>query len=220
MDTTQRGVLKTVLIVVALIAVVITAFVYTMTSPRIMSVKELVNNGAITYEEPKPIASFELVTHTGEAFTKEDLSGQWTLLFFGFAHCDGFCPATLALLNTIYGQLEDRVRDNTQVVMVTVDPARDTPEVLSDYVAQFNADFIGVTGDFLPIKLFANQLHIGFQKSTGGHHESTGGQHDYEVSHGEQIVLINPQGEYHGFFKPPHTLGRLKATYQSIVLSN
>lgn len=214
MDKTQRAILKTVLAIAALIALVITAFVYTMTSPRIMSVKELVNNGAITYEEPRLIKDFQLRSHQGEAFTKENLKGQWTLLFFGFAHCDSFCPATLALLDTIHGQLENKVREQTQVVMVTVDPARDTPEVLADYVPNFNPEFVGVTGDFLPIKLLADQFYIGFQKSSGE------GHHGYAVDHGEQIVLINPQGEYHGFFKPPHTLGRLKATYQSIILSN
>lgn len=214
MDKTQRGILKTVVIVVACIAVVIVAFVYTMTSPRIMSVKELVNNGAISYEEPRQIKDFELVAHSGDAFTKEDLKGQWTLLFFGFAHCDSFCPATLALLNTIHGQLESDIREQTQVVMVSVDPARDTPEVLAEYVPRFNPEFLGVTGDFLPIKLLADQFYVGFRKSTDE------GHHGYAVDHGEQIVLINPKGEYHGFFKPPHTLGRLKATYQSIVLSN
>jgi protein SCO1/2 len=213
MDNMQRGILKTVLIVVALIALVVTAFVYTMSQPRIMSVKELVNNGAITFEEPKAIEDFQLVAHNGEAFTRDDLKGNWTLLFFGFTHCDGFCPATLALLNSLYGQLEPKVRQQTQVVMVSVDPARDTPELLANYIPRFNPAFVGVTGDFLPIKLLSNQLYIGFQKS------AVHGDH-YEVDHGEQIVLINPQGEYHGFFKPPFTLARLKTTYQSIVISN
>lgn len=212
MDKVQRGILKTVIIVGVLIALVLTAFVYTMTQPRIMSVKELVNNGAITYEEPKALEEFQLVSHTGKPFTRDDLQGQWTLLFFGFAHCDSFCPATLALLDSLYGQLEDKVRAKTQVVMVSVDPARDTPEVLANYVPRFNPDFVGVTGEFLPIKLLANQLHIGFQKTTSH------GDH-YMVDHGEQVALINPQGEYQGFFRPPHTLARLKTTYQSIVLS-
>lgn len=213
MNATNRGILKTVLLVLALIVLVLTAFVYTMTQPRIMTVKELVSNGAITFEEPKPIEDFQLVKHTGEAFTREDLTGQWTLLFFGFTHCGDFCPATLALLDSIYGQLEEEVREQTQVVMVSVDPARDTPEVLADYVPRFNPEFVGVTGEFLSIKLLANQFHIGFQKSTSG------GEH-YHVDHGENIVLINPRGEYQGFFKPPFTLARLKTTYQSIVLSH
>jgi protein SCO1 len=213
MDKSRSAIAKTVLAVLALIAIVLTAFVYTMTSPRIMSVKELVNNGAITFEEPKPIQDFTLITQTGEVFSKADLNGQWTLLFFGFTHCGGFCPATLALLDGVYDQLEEDIREQTQVVMVSVDPARDTPAVLAEYMPRFNPAFIGVTGEFLPIKRLSNQFHIAFQKSTGG-------AEDYQVNHGEQIVLINPQAEYHGFFRPPHTLARLKTTYQSIVLSD
>ncbi|MEX1033956.1 MAG: SCO family protein [Cellvibrionaceae bacterium] len=213
MDKTKRGILKTVLIVLALIAVVLTAFVYTMTSPRIMSVKELVNNGAVTFEQPRPIDDFELIAHTGETFSKADFEGQWTLLFFGFAHCHGFCPATLAILDSTYGQLEEKIREQTQVVMVTVDPSRDTPEALADYVPNFNSNFIGLSGEFLQIKLLANQLYIPFQKPPNA-------DEHYQVAHGENIVLINPQGQYHGYFNPPYTLARLKATYQSIVLSN
>ncbi|MGQ9424848.1 SCO family protein [Gilvimarinus sp. F26214L] len=213
MDQTRRNILKTVAIVLLIIVAVLVAFVYTMTSPRVMSVKELVNNGAITFEEPRPIDDFELVDHTGEPFTHNDLEGQWTLLFFGFAHCHHFCPTTLALLDAVSDQLEDSIREQTQVVMVSVDPSRDSPEVLAEYVPKFNPGFIGVTGEFLPIKLLANQLNVPFQKPPNA-------GEDYQVSHGEQIVLINPRGEYQGFFKPPHTLARLKATYQSIVISH
>lgn len=213
MDKQRRDIWKTIIVVLIFIAVVLAAFIYTMSSPRIMSVKELVNNGAITFEEPKPIENFSLLTHNGESFTKQDLEGQWTLLFFGFAQCHHFCPATLALLNEMYGQLESGVRNKTRVVMVTVDPARDTTDVLANYIPGFNADFIGVTGEFLPIKLLANQLDVPFQKPANA-------GEDYQVAHGESIALINPRGEYQGFFRSPHTLARLKTTYQSIVLTS
>src|SRR5690606_8171474 len=164
MDKQQRGIRKTIIIVLIFIGIVLAAFVYTMTSPRIMSVKELVNNGAITFETPKSIDDFQLVSHTGDVFSKENLEGRWTLLFFGFAQCHHFCPATLALLNEVYGQLESGIRNKTQVVMVTVDPGRDSVDVLSKYVPAFNPNFVGVTGEFLPIKLLANQLDVPFQK--------------------------------------------------------
>lgn len=213
MDKQQRGIRKTIIIVLIFIGIVLAAFVYTMTSPRIMSVKELVNNGAITFETPKSIDDFQLVSHTGDVFSKENLEGRWTLLFFGFAQCHHFCPATLALLNEVYGQLESGIRNKTQVVMVTVDPGRDSVDVLSKYVPAFNPNFVGVTGEFLPIKLLANQLDVPFQKPANA-------GDDYQVAHGESIVLINPRGEYQGFFRSPHTLARLKTTYQSIVLTS
>lgn len=213
MDSTKRGIAITLAVIAVIIVSVVSLFVYQMLSPRIMSTKELVNNGAITFEEPRQINDFELIRHNGEPFTKADLQDQWTLLFFGFTNCGGFCPATLALLNSVNQQLESDIRDKTQIVMVSVDPVRDTPEVLAEYMGRFNPGFVGVTGEFLQIKLLSNQFHIGFSKSTQG-------GENYDMTHGEQIVLINPAGEYFGFFKPPFTLARLKTTYQSIVLSN
>ncbi|MGH1471999.1 MAG: SCO family protein [Cellvibrionaceae bacterium] len=184
-----------------------------MTQPRILHVKELVSMGVITYQEPKLIEPFELLDQNSQSFTKESLKGHWTLLFFGFSNCGGFCPATLAILNVFMNELDEKVKDQTEVVMVSVDPARDTPEVLAEYMPKFNKDFTGVTGDFLTTKRLSNQFHIGFQKSDKN-------EEDYEVSHGEQIIIINPDGDYYGFIKTPFTVGKLKVAYQSIVLSH
>ncbi|GAB1265413.1 SCO family protein [Aurantivibrio infirmus] len=212
MDQAQRGILKTVIVIGIFIAIVVSAFVYKMTSPRVMTVKELVNNGAITFEEPTKLKEFELLSHTGEVINQDNFKGHWTVLFFGFTHCAGYCPTTLALLNNFYGQLEDDIREKTEIVMVTVDPARDSADVLAAYVPKFNPEFVGLTGEFLTIKLLANSLHVPLQK------QAMQGE-NYHVQHGEQLILINPKGEFHGFFKADFTLARLKATYQSIVIS-
>ncbi|GAB1262688.1 SCO family protein [Aurantivibrio plasticivorans] len=212
MNQQKRNITLTVAAVCGFIAILVGLFTYTMMQPRILSVKELVGLGVITYQEPKAINDFELVAHTGTPFTKESLKGQWTLLFFGFSSCPGFCPATLAILNAMDAQLEPEIKEQTQVVMVSVDPARDTPEALAAYMPKFNQAFVGVTGDFLTIKRLSNQFHIGFQKEAGA-------DENYNVDHGEQIVLIDPNGDYYGFFKPPFTIGQLKTGYQSIVKS-
>jgi len=212
MDQTQRGILKTVIVIVIFIAIVIAMFVYKITSPRILTVKELVNNGAITFQEPEAVKNFSLLSHSKQTFTQDDLKDHWTVLFFGFTHCAGYCPATLALLDSFYGQLEDDIRDKTDVIMVTVDPSRDSSEVLAAYVPKFNPDFIGLTGEFLTIKLLANSLHVPLQK------KAMQGE-NYHVQHGEQLILINPKGEFHGFFKAGFSLARLKTTYQSIVIT-
>lgn len=210
----KSGLALTLISTCAIIAIVLGLFVYTMTTPRMMSEKELINNGARPFEKPVELRAFSLLDHNSAPFTQDSFKGQWTLLFFGFSHCGGFCPTTLAMLNQLVGQLDSDIAASTQVVMVTVDPQRDKPEVLSEYVTQFNEDFVGVTGEFLPIKLLSDQFYIAFQKETGVKEGEA-----YEVAHGEQIVLINPEGQYHGFFKPPFTLARLKTTYQSMVIS-
>jgi protein SCO1/2 len=214
MNEKKNGLALTLVSTIAIIVLVVGLFVYTMTQPRIMNVKELVNNGAITFEEPVPILPFNLLDQQANAFSQEQFQDQWTLLFFGFSHCGGFCPTTLAMLDQLVDQLEADVAEQTQVVMVSVDPERDTPERLAEYMGNFDPAFIGVTGDYPSIRLLSEQFYIAIQQAD----KVNEGEH-YDVAHGEQIVLINPDGKYHGFFKPPFSLGRLKTTYQSIVIS-
>ncbi|MBC6906184.1 SCO family protein [Saccharophagus sp. K07] len=207
----QRNILRTVGWLVFLILVVIALFLHKFFSPRVMSPQELSINGAVVFEKPRIIPPFELVDHTGAPFTLERLQGKWTVIFFGFTTCPDICPTTLATLSQWYKKLDGDIKKNTQVVMLTVDPARDTAEKLSAYMKHFDPDFIGVTGEFLPIKTLTDQLNVAFNKVVIGE--------DYTVDHSGHLVLINPYGHYHGIFKPPFQLGQLKSTYQSIVVS-
>ena len=230
--------IKTFISIACIIAISVAGFVYKMTAPRVMSPKELVNNGAIVYQEPKTILPFELHTQDNEAFALDDLKGKWTLMFFGFSHCPDFCPTTLATLKTLVNQLDKELQQKLQVVMVSVDPSRDTPERLKQYFDGFQFDtqdtpFIGLTGEFVTIKIMANQFYIPVQKNmltdeddsrmkgsdqeTLDHSEHMGADKNYTVIHGENMVLVNPEGRYHGFFKPPFSLARLKVTLRSIV---
>ncbi|WP_339899180.1 SCO family protein [uncultured Gilvimarinus sp.] len=191
--------------------VLLTLLINKLTTPRIMSADELRLNGAIVFDTPRRFDDFTLLNHKGEPFTRDDFVGQWSLVFFGFTHCPDICPTTMAELDRLVGKLPDDIAQQTQVVLVSLDPARDTPEVLSEYVGYFDPEFIGVTGDFLTLRRFANQVNVAFNKVTIGD--------DYTVDHSGNIVLINPRGDYHGFFKPPFELAKLKATYSSIQQS-
>lgn len=207
----RRNILRTVGVLLFFILIVVALFLHKFLSPRVMSPQELSINGAVVFEKPRIIPPFELVDHTGSPFTLERLQGKWTVIFFGFTSCPDICPTTLATLSQWYKKLDGDVKKNTQVVMLTVDPARDTPEKLSMYMKHFDRDFVGVTGEFLPIKTLADQLNVAFNKVTMGS--------DYTVDHSAHLVLVNPYGHYHGIFKPPFQLGQLKSTYQSIVVS-
>jgi protein SCO1/2 len=89
-----------------------------------------------------------------------------------------------------------------------VDPARDTVAQLAAYVPYFNADFLGVTGEFLVIHRVATALNTPFRKVPGQ-------GEDYLIDHSANVVLINPRGDYHGFFKAPLDLAKMKVTYRS-----
>ncbi len=207
----QRGIKITIALILTFITLVMIGFINKITTPRSLSEMELRINGAFQFEAPRAFKPFNLVDHHNKAFTKANFEGKWSLVFFGFTHCPDVCPTTMATLAKLVKNLDDEVQAETQVVLVSVDPARDTPEVMAQYVPYFNPDFVGVTGEFIGIKLFANQLNVAFAKVVTN--AETG---DYTVDHGATVALINPKGDYHAFFKPPFDPARLKLTYISM----
>lgn len=202
------GVRYTVIGVLVFILVIVAGFIYRVQQPRVMTDSEMQANGLYLMETPRDIGDFALVDHRGEAFTPADLEGEWTLMFFGFTHCPDICPTTMAFLDRFLGELEGTEAEDTEVVMISVDPARDTVEQLASYVPYFNEDFTGVTGDFLDLFRFATNLNTPFRKVPGQ-------GDDYVVDHSANVVLINPRGDYHGFFKAPLDMAKMKVTYRS-----
>ncbi|MEW5249439.1 SCO family protein [Microbulbifer sp. 2201CG32-9] len=205
----RRGILITVAVLVLFMLAVLAGFINKLNQPRVISDSELRLNGAIKLERPRILENFELLSDTGDVFQTRDFAGRWTLVFFGFTHCPDICPTTMATLNNFYRGLDEKTRTDTDILLVSVDPKRDTPEKLGDYVRYFHQDFRGITGDFLQLKRFANQLNVPFNKvplENG----------DYTLDHGSQVVLINPRGHYHGFFKAPLDPAKMKLTYGSI----
>jgi len=222
----KPAIYKTVFVLVLIIVLFLSLFVYRVLQPRVLSVKEMVNAGAIMFDLPRQISQFALVDQDGKRVTNEVFNNHWTFVFFGFTYCPDICPATLAQ----FAQLEKKLADtplssNTQFMLVSVDPARDTPEQVKQYIQHFNPDFIGITADpksaldainqdFIQLKTLANQLNVAFRKIVLDH--ETG---DYTVDHGGFVALINPQGFYHGFYKPPLDIQKMFLTYQSVRLS-
>ncbi|WP_116368454.1 SCO family protein [Parahaliea mediterranea] len=204
----RRGIQWTVAVVVLFMVVVVAGFVHRIGLPRIMSEPEMKANGAYMFETPRDIGEFALVDQAGKPFTPARLEGHWTLVFFGFTYCPDICPTTMSFLNDFVGELEGTEAADTQVVMVSVDPARDTPEQLAQYVPYFNPAFVGVTGEFLDLHRFATALNTPFRKVPGQ-------GENYQVDHSANVVLINPRGDYHGFFKAPLDLAKMKVTYRS-----
>ncbi len=207
--TQTRGIRLTIIGVLLFILVIVAGFVNRIGQPRVMSASEMQANGAYLLQTPRDIGDFELIDHRGQAFVPASLEGQWSLLFFGFTYCPDICPTTMAFLDQFVQQLEGTEAEDTQVIMVSVDPARDTVAQLASYVPFFNPGFIGVTGEFLDIHRFATALNTPFRKVPGQ-------DENYLVDHSANVVLINPRGDYHAFFKAPLDLAQMKVTYRSI----
>ena len=110
---------------------------------------------------PVPVSGLDLVNHRGQVVDlADDFSGDVTLVFFGYTRCPDICPLTMARLAQAYGQLERT--DGLKVVMVTLDPGHDTPEVLGAYVQRFHPDFIGLTGSNNQIAEAAKTFFVGY----------------------------------------------------------
>ena len=204
----SRNIKITVAAILVFMTVIVAGFVHRIQLPRAMTETEMKANGFYLLETPRNFGEISLVDHAGKPFTRARLEGNWTLVFFGFTYCPDVCPTTMAFLNRFMAQLEGTEVEDTQVVMVSVDPARDTVEQLSAYVPYFNPDFIGVTGEFLDIHRFATALNTPFRKVPGQ-------GDDYLVDHSANVVLINPRGDYHGFFKAPLDQAKMKLTYRA-----
>jgi protein SCO1/2 len=142
---------------------------------------------------------FRLTDHTGKARSLADFRGKVVVLFFGYTHCPDVCPTTLAELAETMKRL-GRDADRVQVLFATVDPARDTPELLAQYVPAFHPSFLGLYGDAEATARTAQEFKILYQKQPG----RTPGS--YTMDHSAGSFLFDPQGRlrvYVGYGQGP-----------------
>ncbi len=206
--STQKGVRWTITGVLLFMAIVVTSFIHRVGEPRVMTLAETRANGLFLFDTPRDPGDFSLIDHNGSPFTERDLINHWTLIFFGFTHCPDICPTTMANLAELKAQLVGTEASDARVVMLSVDPARDTPDRLAQYAPYFHSDFIGVTGDFADVLNFAQRLNAPFRKVS----EPDGA---YQMEHSANVMLMNPRGDYHGFFRAPLDVPKMRVTLRS-----
>jgi len=165
--------------------------------------------------EPRVIADFSLVDDDGQPFSLERLKGQWSLLFFGFTHCPDVCPSALydlAQVRKTLARNDPEITNDLQVLFVSVDPERDTPRQLNQYVNYFDPEFIGVTGPEAQLAPLTLQLGIAYRIED---HEP--GSQQYNVDHSASILLMNPDGQLHGVFPAPHQSDSMAAEIAAVI---
>lgn len=148
----------------------------------------------VVYPQPKIIEPFTLQDAVGVPFTNADLSGRWTAISFGFATCPDICPTTLSELPAVFGSTLDQ---SVRVYFVSIDPERDTPAILQDYVQHFDPRFHAATSDVETLTRFAANLGAVFEKQSTGD-----GAMDYTMAHSATIFLINPDGHLAAMARP------------------
>lgn len=151
--------------------------------------------------EPRPLKPFKLAGADGQPLNLARLKGQWSLLFFGYTHCPDICPTAMGLLGEVFEILEKKPDGGAKGIFVSVDPKRDTLELLKDYVGYFNPGFLGATGDEKAIEGFTRQMLAGYFIHPP---EDPEDPESYLVSHTSAIYLVGPQGRLLGAFRPPH----------------
>jgi protein SCO1/2 len=135
---------------------------------------------------------FRLVDQHGNTVTDADLKGRWSLVYFGYTHCPDACPTALNDIAIALDELGPK-RDGVRPVFITVDPERDTPEVLKDYVASFDAPILALTGSPEEIARAAKAYRVYYAK-----HAEPGG--DYSMDHSSVIYVMDPEGRFTASF--------------------
>lgn len=155
--------------------------------------------------DPLPLPEFSLVDQRGAAFDKASFEGHESLVFFGFTHCPDICPATLQQLALTRRRMAGPDGAGfPRIVLISVDPERDSPAALAAYVEHFGAGITGVTGELEELRRLTSALGIYFEKSPG----ADGG---YGVDHSAVVLLINEHAEFQAVFRAPHAVDHFVA---------
>ena len=166
---------------------------------------------ATRFPVSREIQTFELVDHHNQAFDNAALEKRWSFLFFGYTYCPDVCPTTLSVLNSIAQRLQD-VDADIRFVMVTVDPERDTPERLAEFVTYFNGDFLGVTGTDQGLEQLTRQLGILYERV-----QPEPGSEAYLMDHTAAVFLFDPDGRYHAVFSPPLSVEAIAGDFRKML---
>jgi protein SCO1 len=159
----------------------------------------------------RALPAFDLVDQDGRALPARYLNGHWTLVFFGFTHCPDICPTTLAVLSQVHRLLDSLpTAQRPRVVFISVDPERDTPARLKEYVHFFDPTFIGATGTPAAVQKVATAFSVPFIKVPlpGG---------GYTMDHGAGIFFVAPSGSIVAYASPPLRADVLARDYRKTV---
>lgn len=160
----------------------------------------------------RALPSVELIDQNGQPFNTDALRGRWYILFFGFTACPDICPTTLSDMRRLFVRLPAETREQLQLVLVSADPARDTPRQLKTYLDYYRAGFSGLTGDMQQLQRLSRALGLPFVPA----HETQG---NYSVSHSGNLALVAPDGTLRGHIRAPLKLEGLQQALPQVIES-
>lgn len=167
--------------------------------------------GIIVLPKSRELPALNLTSTLDQPVDTQALTGKWSLVFFGYTFCPDICPTTLAELRQLKKLLPVDVQENMQILMVSVDPNRDTIEQLHLYLEYFDPQFIGLTGELSDIQTLSNALSIPFIPGDTS-------QPHYTVDHSGNLAIISPDGRQYGFIRAPLDVRKLAEQLPKIIL--
>ena len=162
----------------------------------------------LLYPQPRPLGDFHLTQANGQPLTLADWRGHWTAVYVGYASCPDVCPTTLA---TVEADLAKRgLADRWRLNFISVDPERDTPELLAKYVGFFSPHFVVATATDAELMPLSKSLGLIYSRSKN----ADGG---IEVDHSSSVVIIDPQGRIVGLFRPPLDAASISSDLATLI---
>ncbi|MBV7571117.1 cytochrome c oxidase assembly protein [Pseudomonas sp. B1(2018)] len=206
---------KTVFILVALVALILG-----LTVNKVLSGKNqgdptaLIDAGIILLPQSRNLPDVTMTNQDGQPVTINELKGKWSLLFFGYTFCPDVCPTTLAQLRQIKSELPPEAVDKLQIVLVSVDPHRDTPQQLKQYLSYFDPQFVGLAPKSIDeLQKVANAVSIPFIPADTN-------KPNYTVDHSGNLAVIGPDGTQRGFIRAPLNNAKLVAQLPVMLKRN
>jgi len=164
---------------------------------------------ATEWPQQRALPAVSFTNQEGQAFSTADLTDQFSLVFFGFTNCPDICPLSLAVLAQAKQQLEAANRSVPRVVLVSVDPARDTPSALTQYLDRFDPDFMGLTASEAALAPLLDALGVSVMK------QSLGGR-QYNMTHNPQVFVVAPNGNVIATLSSARSADAVVRDYQRI----
>jgi len=203
----MKGVTGLAIILLAAIA----AGILTAQWPSLQLTETLEQDGTVWFPRPLPVSDFSFTDENGQPVTSQDLQGKKLLVFFGYTYCPDICPTTLMDLSRTWKKLPDAIKSDWQVILVSIDPARDLPTNLGPYMHYFNPSFKAMTGNPESLKTMAAELNAVYHKVERGEGQT------YLMDHSANLAVLNEQGQYLGYIEPPHNAARMVPLLEALT---
>lgn len=169
-------------------------------------------NASYLLDQQVAIADFNLIDQNKQAFTAEQIKGEWTFWFFGFTHCPDICPFTMGTLSAVMQTLkQEHDIDNIRIVFVSVDPLRDTPERMKSYLETFGNEVIGVSSTEPELATFIKNMGIVAKLP-----KAVNANDNYDVMHSSSIYLIAPNNAIAALLRTPHSVDDIVYNFQQV----